>query len=548
MKSNYYFNVNGGIGVGCYKNSDYRTAADLLAEMDRLGITQSLAYHVEASDVHPSVGNESILREIRETSGAAGRIFPVFSVSPNMTFVRHEMAQVEDCLARGDVGFLELFPITHRYRLLEIERVLHCFYRYRPVVMIGIGEMNQSIEMPDLATLANKFPEMKFVVKKFMWGQMSCVVDVMYRAENVYADISWLHSRDAIRMMCEQFSYKRLLFGLGFKSHGGAALSALLYAEISQQARDAIAYDNLLSLVDNVFLRECMYASRARLEPKVRNSYWKPFINVQPLPSPVIDAHAHLGPAGGGWYMPSNRLEDHVDILLKDCRQFGLEMTINSSVHALNGDSAANNLAVEKTVGNHKNKIKGYLALNPKYAGDFTEAIIDDFFSRDYFVGMKFLPAYHKTVTQAPEYAAFLRYANKHRLPVLIHTWEGNWGTAKEAAETARKYPDAVIIFGHTGGGSQGRRECEEIAQSPGYDNCVFDFCGSFCTDIEWPDTLKKIDYRRVVFGSDSYIHELAWELGRLLSLDIPDEVLKAILADNMRRILNRRIFGGVVI
>jgi predicted TIM-barrel fold metal-dependent hydrolase len=44
-----------------------------------------------------------------------------------------------------------------------------------------------------------------------------------------------------------------------------------------------------------------------------------------------------------------------------------------------------------------------------------------------------------------------------------------------------------------------------------------------------------------VVFGSDSYAHELAWELGRLLSLDIPDEVLKAILAGNMRRILSRR-------
>jgi predicted TIM-barrel fold metal-dependent hydrolase len=492
MKSNYYFNINGCIGIGCYKNSDYRTASDLLVEMDRLGVSQSLAYHVEASDVHPSVGNESILKEIRGIPGATGRIFPVFSVSPNMTFVWHEMKQVEDHLAKGDVGFLELFPITHRYRLLEIERVLGCLYRYRPVVMLDIGEIVQSIEMPDFAVLANKFPEIKFVIKQFMWGQMSCVVDLMYRATNIYADISWLHSRDAIRMMSERFSYRRLLFGLGFKSHGAAAVAALSYADISQHAKDAIAYDNLLSLIDNVSLRECVYTSRVRLEPGVQNSYWEPFINTQPLPSPVIDAHAHVGPLGNNWYMPSNKLEDHVDILLKDCKQFDLEMTINSSVHALNSDSAVHNLEAEKMVGKHKNKIKGYLALNPRYSGDFTEDVIDEFFSRDYFVGMKFLPAYHKTAVYAPEYETFLKYADKHHLPVLIHTWEGNWGTAKEVAGTARKYPDAVIIFGHTGGGSQGRRECEEIAQSPGYDNCVFDFCGSFCTDIEWPDNTEE--------------------------------------------------------
>jgi hypothetical protein len=35
--------------------------------------------------------------------------------------------------------------------------------------------------------------------------------------------------------------------------------------------------------------------------------------------------------------------------------------------------------------------------------------------------------------------------------------------------------------------------------------------------------------------------HDPAWEFGRLLSLNMPDEVFLPILGDNMRGILDRR-------
>ena len=52
-------------------------------------------------------------------------------------------------------------------------------------------------------------------------------------------------------------------------------------------------------------------------------------------------------------------------------------------------------------------------------------------------------------------------------------------------------------------------------------------------------ESLEYIDYKRLVFGTDTVVHDVAWELGRLLSMDLPDEWLTGILGNNMKRILN---------
>jgi len=45
----------------------------------------------------------------------------------------------------------------------------------------------------------------------------------------------------------------------------------------------------------------------------------------------------------------------------------------------------------------------------------------------------------------------------------------------------------------------------------------------------------------RVVFGTDALGHSIDWELGRLVSLDLPPASILPILGDNLRRILKAR-------
>jgi len=79
----------------------------------------------------------------------------------------------------------------------------------------------------------------------------------------------------------------------------------------------------------------------------------------------------------------------------------------------------------------------------------------------------------------------------------------------------------------------------EELA--PGQSNVYMEWCGSFCSTRRWEETLKTIPARQIVFGTDAMVHGFEFELGRLLSMDVPDETLVPILGANMRRILAMR-------
>ena len=52
-----------------------------------------------------------------------------------------------------------------------------------------------------------------------------------------------------------------------------------------------------------------------------------------------------------------------------------------------------------------------------------------------------------------------------------------------------------------------------------------------------WKHTLEHVDYKRVLYGTDACLHDIGWEMGRLLSEDIEDEKLDAILGGNAMRL-----------
>ena len=93
------------------------------------------------------------------------------------------------------------------------------------------------------------------------------------------------------------------------------------------------------------------------------------------------------------------------------------------------------------------------------------------------------------------------------------------------------------MILGHSGGNTAGKKESLEIANDPAYSNLYFEFCGSFPADFGWKEMLEVIDYKRVLFGTDACLHDIGWEMGRLLSEDIEDEKLAAILGGNAMRL-----------
>ena len=87
-----------------------------------------------------------------------------------------------------------------------------------------------------------------------------------------------------------------------------------------------------------------------------------------------------------------------------------------------------------------------------------------------------------------------------------------------------------------SGGGGRGRLEAESLArENP---NVYLEFCGSFTTPRPFETSLQLVCRERVLFGSDTAAHDAAWELGRYLSMPLPDNELIPGLGTNMQGIL----------
>jgi predicted TIM-barrel fold metal-dependent hydrolase len=208
----------------------------------------------------------------------------------------------------------------------------------------------------------------------------------------------------------------------------------------------------------------------------------------------------------------------------------------------LHGEPVEGNRLFQKHAAKHGDRIRGYVGFNPYYEKALTERL-DEFFSQPFFVGIKFLCFYWQVPVTDARFRPALEYAQRRRLPILLHTWDDPYDSPAMLNDIVREYPDAAFLLGHSGGGNAGRLEAHELAAANA--NVYLEWCGSFCSSIPWETTLKVVDPSRVIFGTDAMGHDMAWELARFLSLDVPQETLLPILGDNMRRILARATVPG---
>ncbi|MBE6884133.1 MAG: hypothetical protein E7487_05970 [Ruminococcaceae bacterium] len=536
----FYLNIDGFYGLGAYEEPEYRTLSDLLTQMNRLGIHVSVTAQAEGRDLSALFGNRKLMRDIAETPGAKGRILPCFAIAPALAFAEDEYTYLLDHLKSGEVNFVRVYPKTYRHPLYQIERILSEISPYRPVVLLDAGELNTT-DYQDLITLSEKFPYLSFIITKAGWWFYTHLSDLLWRRPNILADISLFHFRSAIELTVKHFGKERAVFGLGGVSHNGAAMAALRYAKIDDSDRAAIAGENILRLMPNQKLADELRTNASHLESRIANSYWKPFMDGKGVQNTlIIDAHTHIGPMARGWFMPDAEIATHVAKLEEEMKLFGISKIVSTPEPALFGHPIEGCELVEREIAGKEDRFRGYLPFNPFYEQDITDEFIDRKLNGGYYIGFKAIPEYWRVPIDSPKFDRVWKYAEAHHLPTLIHTWEGNEGNAARCATVAAKHPGAFFIFGHSGGGTAGREQAIEAAIR--YPNVYLEFCGSFTARQKWEDTLKRVDPKRVLFGTDTYPHDIAWELGRLLSCDIDDATLRLILGENMQRLLAMRI------
>ncbi len=392
---------------------------------------------------------------------------------------------------------------------------------------------NGEADPVDVLDFAEKYPDVSLVLTEVVWSKAVYVYDLMRKRKNIYIETSWLHTWEAIELTVEKFGPDRVIFGLGEKAHNGASIAAISRAKVSDKDRELIAHGNLERLLG------LSPVSPSEIQkPAVQNKYWGRLLRGETLGEDLIDAHVHMGP-GGGYVLSEHSMQGQIAQGLQAMKELGASTMIVSGMQALMSDPVKGNLEMEEAFAPYGGKLKGYFSFNPYYEKELL-AIIDGCFSREIFVGFKILCDYWRTPVTDPRFNSMWNYANKHRLPILVHTWEGPYDSPALLKDIVKRYPDASFLLAHGGGGDNGRHEAEEIAKDN--PNVYIEWCGTFCSSIPFEETLAKVGSKKIIFGTDGVCHSIVWELGRLLSLDVSEESIRPILSENMTNILKRRI------
>jgi len=415
------------------------------------------------------------------------------------------------------------------YFLAQCDPIFDLLREREPVLFVSIDD----IDRHDLLATAARHPAVTFVLADLGWSRMSHALDLMSRCGNVWAETSWLHTADDLELLCQRFGAERVVFGAGERANAGAAMAALAHAELADSARTRIAHGNL----ERRLRLSPARGTRRGASALAGNPLWQALLARRPLDVPAIDAHVHLG-ASGGYVLRHNDLESQVPAILAVADRIGVQTLIISGLNALIGEPVSENARLETALAPHGERFRGYVAFNPKYA-DALAARFDDYFSRPFFVGFKTLCDYWRVPITDPRFAPMFAYADCHRLPILNHTWQGPHDSPAMFAEIVRRYPGAQFLLGHSGGGNPGRAEAEKLAAENA--NVWLEWCGSFTATTPWEESFTRVSPAKMVFGSDAACHNLAWELGRMLSMDLPAEQLRPMLGDTMRHILSLR-------
>ena len=531
------FDCSKYIGPGFPQRPDFPKATDLIAHMDRLDIDRAVAWHTNARDLHPMAGNEQLIDELKTTS-AGERIIPSFIIAPTMTGDQAVMDHFLDLVNKQKIRAFHFFTQNRGWSLHDIAPVIRKLQTFKPVLFLDSFE-SLGDDLSGIMDFASDFPQVSVLFTNAMWGHYNKLYKLMEAHPNIFVDTSLLHMYRTHEHFIKQYGVDRLIFGTGYKSNNGASIASLTHAEISQEEAGMIAHSNLERLLG-------IESPLSGTKPVKGDRLWHRLLRHE-HPGPfTIDGHTHLSRTLANWQdHDQTDIDSHATQALQSMDKLGVDSMIIAEYSVYEPDLSVGKTFIEEHLGKYGNRFHGYFP-GLSFASINEEKMIpriDDLFSREYYVGFKMHNNHWTIPVTDPRFEPVWKYADNHRLPILLHTWDDQYDAPIMLKDIVTRYPNAIFLLGHSGNADRGDAEMLALENQ----NVYLEWCGSFMNPADWRETLERIGNHRLVYGSDfisweaQWGHDPAWEMGRLLSLEVPDETLIPILGENMRKILARR-------
>lgn len=245
-----------------------------------------------------------------------------------------------------------------------------------------------------------------------------------------------------------------------------------------------------------------------------------------------IDVHNHTG-----------NLKD----MIESCDRVGIQWTAVSDLSGGNDPQSfrRSNDIVLKAMKEYPNRILGQCRINPGYTREALQEI-----DRCVDQGMVMLgELYDEYKINDPVYFPIIERCIEHKIPMLVHAaatlglWRKGYSTigsslttsiAEDFVEVGRRYPEAMIISGHIGGGGDWEYAIRILREAP---SIYAETSGSVADEAMIDLAIENIGVDRLLFATDVNYET---GVGKVMCANLTENDRKKIFFDNFNNLLRK--------
>lgn len=509
------FDVNAALGRFRGSRGGFDTPDELEREMTRLDIDEALVYHVLAGEGDVRLGN----RLLSESIQGHPRLHACWTMAPPVLGDLPPASEwVAEAVAAG-ARAIRLFP---RYSLYTpacwtLAPLLDAIEHAGLPVFFDFGAHHWServIPWDALEDLCLCHPDLAVVVTSITIGETRDAISLLHRLPNLHVELHAFNLPDGLALLASEGLAPKLLFGTGLPWRASECV-------VEQTLRSGLAPADLESVADGNARRLLGLAPRcaapARPAPRTAGL--------------VLDVHAHTG----AWERTCTSVRGP-EAVIRSMHRCGVHKMVVSSFAAIHGEMRAGNEEAAAAARACPGQLYAYAAINPHYPEEIEAELARCFEGNADFVGLKLHCGLHEVQLQHPGYERALQFAGENELPVLVHG-----GGQDDWAGVAQRYPRAAFIMAHAcvwnGYDEAGRalyRPAGEI------DNLYVDVAGSAAHRDALVALTALVGIKKVLFGSDFPMFDLAFETGRITSSKLAPAEKVMVCGGNALRIFKR--------
>ena len=251
----------------------------------------------------------------------------------------------------------------------------------------------------------------------------------------------------------------------------------------------------------------------------------------------IIDCHGHCS-IDGSYFMSADDTVRSMDLYGVDRICCSAPITEDEAVPGL---VRKHNDLILGSMRKHPTRILGMCFVNPGYfreaQDEITRCVVDN--------GMTGVKLYHQYCINEPVQFPVIERCIELGVPILMHAGypaapelrqqQPRLSTGAHFADVAKRYPEAMLICGHIGGGGDWERQLKALREAP---SVFLDTSGSVIDAGMIERCVRELGIDRLLFACDGSMER---GLGKIVDATLTKSQRTKLYSANFLRILARR-------